>query len=492
MATLQERGFFWWFEEHGTVANSKPPSVPGLLTISDEGSISLETEGALSEEMVRPDWREPWIISGRVTGQLASSSKWILLDELERTDFPVPPDSPQKQSFSAKICIQRDSEFPVKTCQEEAIALRIEMEGFEDWLRLGSILVERDYDTDEGVRRAELSYTEHEIQSETTEGVLSVESITTGLPFYFLGKHPESDLRIKQNFYLVFTPKHADSWVSLRYTFTLLEDFLALLLGSHNRLSWPIVISKEDSVDAWNSIYFDRGIPPTREINPYSIWIPFHEIAKRIGPLFSAWQSGHQKYGPGYYLYLASLRAPHTYSEDRFLNLMGGIESLHRKWLGDPEDSAHVVEGRRRVARILEQLGESSDDREWLQGKLAHAHEMSLKLRIVECFRNLPVTFAQGQLEKFAAACANRRNDIAHAGGPRGMDYNSFHEEISRLANALDHLLHALLLLQIGVEPDLIARTMTNSLVSHRIKTALDDVGLTLSLNALVRTEGTP
>lgn len=106
---------------------------------------------------------------------------------------------------------------------------------------------------------------------------------------------------------------------------------------------------------------------------------------------------------------------------------------------------------------------------------------MSLKLRMVECFRQLPVTFTRNELEKFAAKCANRRNDIAHAGGPRGMDYSSFHDEVRRLANALDHLLHALLLLQIGVERELIAKTMTNSLVSHRIKAALDDVGLTFS-----------
>jgi ApeA N-terminal domain 1 len=480
MATLQERGFFWWFEGDGTVVNSKPQSIPGLLTISDEGRITLEMDGALCLEQVRPDWREPWIVSGRVTGQL-TSGKWILLDDLERTDFSVADDSPQRQSFSAKVCIERDSKFPIKTVLEEAIALRIELEAFEDWLGLGSILVERDYEADEGVMGAELRYKEHKIQSETTEGVLSVESITTGLPFYFLGKHPSSDLHIRQNFYLVFTPKQSESWPSFRYTFTLLEDFLALLMGLHNRLSWPVLSSKEDSFEPWNSIYFDRGIPPTREINRYSIWIPFHEIAKSIGPLFSAWQSGYETYGPGYYLYLASLRNPHTYSEDRFLNLIGGIESLHRKWIGDPEHSAHVIEGRKRTARILEQLGQSSEDRDWLKGKLAYAHEMSLKMRIVECFQHLPVTFAQGQLEKFAATCANRRNDIAHAGGPRGMDYDSFHEEISRLASALDHLLHALLLLQIGVDRDLIAKTMTNSLVSHRIKAALDDVGLAFS-----------
>lgn len=97
-----------------------------------------------------------------------------------------------------------------------------------------------------------------------------------------------------------------------------------------------------------------------------------------------------------------------------------------------------------------------------------------------------PFTFGQGELEKFAKACANRRNDISHEGGPRGnMDYDSFHEETIRLSEALGHLFHALLLHQIGISSEILSETMTASWVSERrIKPALSEVGLHIQRTA--------
>jgi hypothetical protein len=121
------------------------------------------------------------------------------------------------------------------------------------------------------------------------------------------------------------------------------------------------------------------------------------------------------------------------------------------------------------MERILSLLPEDDDDRKWLSRRLAYAHEPSLEARILECFRTLPFTFDRSELEKFARACADRRNDISHAGGPRGnQEYGSFHDEISRLAESLDYLFEV----------------MTNSLVSKRIKTALANVGLYIKPDA--------
>jgi len=188
---------------------------------------------------------------------------------------------------------------------------------------------------------------------------------------------------------------------------------------------------------------------------------------------------GSESYGAGYYLYVSSLRNPHHYSEDRFVNLVWGVEALHRKWLAESEASQRVGNERKRVERILSLLPKESDDRKWLSKKLAHAHEPSLEARILECLRKLPFTFGRGEIEKFAKACAERRNDSSHAGGPReNVDYDSFHMQISRSAEALDHLFHALLLHQIGIDPTVILAVMTDSLVSERIKTALANVDL--------------
>jgi ApeA N-terminal domain 1 len=174
------------------------------------------------------------------------------------------------------------------------------------------------------------------------------------------------------------------------------------------------------------------------------------------------------------------MRNPHTYSEDRFMNLVWGLEAFHRKSLGQPSDTERTIKKKERIERIINFLPNDSDDRRWLQKKLKYAYEPSLELRILECFRELPFSFGKGELERFAKECASRRNDISHEGGPRGdMDYASFSTSVNKLAEALDHLFHALLLHETGVDSNVLFETMNSSWqAERRIKPALAEVGL--------------
>jgi hypothetical protein len=476
---LRERGFFWWFNEPNLSANSKETSVPALLTVTDDGQITLETDGALCSVDEHRDWSKPGTFpeSKRIAGRLASRGEHVLLEGLERTDFSFIHELPQQQEFSAQLCVRRDAPFPETYEHENFVELRVELTGFEDWLELESIVVDREYSEGNEVR-VRLSYKEWQLKYATSGGSVSIESITTGaLPFG--SKHPTRDAQFRQHYYLIFRPDSPTDVSTLRYTYTKLEELLALLIGSYNRLSWPILVSKEEPFDAWNTLHFYRGAPSAHPINRYSIWVPFARIRDVLGELLRNWQTGSEAFGAGYYLYVASLRNPHQYSEDRFVNLVWGVEALHRKWLAESETSERIMSERKRVERILGLLPDDSGDRKWLRKKLSHAHELSLEARILECLRKLPFTFGKAELAKFSKACADRRNDISHAGGPReSVDYGSFHNEISRLAEALDHLFHALMLDQIGVDPTITFEVMTNSLVSKRIKTALANVDL--------------
>jgi hypothetical protein len=290
-----------------------------------------------------------------------------------------------------------------------------------------------------------------------------------------------TEAQFRQHYYLVFRPDSPSDVASLLNTYTKIEELLALLIDTYSRFAAPILVSKEELFDAWNTLYFYRGAPFAQAVNRYSIWVPFEHVREMFGDLFENWLRGSESYGAGYYLYVSSLRNPHYYSEDRFVNLVWGVEALHRKWLAEPETSQRVVHERERVERILCALPKDSNDQKWLRKKLAHAHEPSLEARILECLRKLPFTFSRGKIEKFSKACADRRNDISHAGGPREIvNYDSFHLQISQLAEALDHLFHAMLLHQIGVDATVVYAIMTNSLVSERIKTALANVGLSI------------
>lgn len=482
---LEERGFFWWFNEPDRTAHSRETSLPGLLAVTDEGQITLDVDGALCGKDEYRCWTEPrtFPASRRIAGQLASPGEYVLFEGLERIDFSVSDESSQRQEFTAQLCTRRDSSFPSNYDQEEFLELRIEMTGLEDWLELDSILVGPEYasddDADDDVE-VKVRYKKHRLSFPTLGGTISIESATTGADvFSFFSTHPRRDVQFQQTYYLVFRPDALSNISAMRNIRTKLEEFFALLLGSYHRLAWPILVHKEEPYDNWSTLYFYRGVS-TQPVNRYFFWVPFARIRDVFGTLFREWQVGSEAFGAGYYLYVSSLRNPHTYSEDRFMNLVWGVEALHRKWLAESETSDRLVRDKERVECILNLLPRGSEDRKWLRKKLGHAHEPSLEARILECLRKLPFTFGKSQLEKFAKVCADRRNDISHEGGPRGnMDYGSFHEETIRLSEALGHLFHALLLHQIGTASEVLCEMMTTSWVAERrIKPALADVGL--------------
>ncbi len=482
---LRERGFFWWFNESNLPAHSKETSVPSLLTITDDGQITLEADGSLCLKDEYKDWSKPRTFppSRRIAGWLASKGEYVLLEDIERTDLAFSDESPQQQRFGAQMCTRRDSPFPEAYGRDNFIALRIELTGFEEWLGLESITVDREYSEGDEVH-VRVSYKEWELKYPVLGGSVSIESITTGAPLFLPSDFRARDTEFRQHYYLVFKPDSPGDVSSLRYTYTKIEEFLALLIGTYSRLPWPILVSKEE-FDAWDTLHFHRSGPSAQAVNRYSIWLPFARVREGFGGLFENWLVGSESYGAGFYLYVSTLRSPHYYSEDRFVNLVWGVEALHRKWIGESETSERVIKERKRVSDILGLLPEDGEDRKWLSKKLAHAHEPSLRARILECLRKLPFDFDRGEIGRFAKACADRRNDISHAGGPRGdADYGSFHLEISRLAEALDHLFHALLLHQIGVDSAAILEVMTGSIVSERIRVALADAGLHIKVAA--------
>jgi hypothetical protein len=472
-------------------ANSRETSIPGLLTITDQGVITLAMEGSLSAPGDGTDWSIPQLPeSRRIGGYLASpSNDYVLLEGIERLDFFIPGDFSEKQEFKARTCIRREFAFPLNHDEGSLVELRIPLAGMEKWLKLESIETETEYDSGDK-ECVKVSYKECNLQFAIDGGTLSIESITTGGSSIFggLSLRGERWLRqrvlIEQTFYLVFKPETPSARTHLLYMYVRLEEFLALLTGFYQTLEWPIVVRKErDSFDQWDTVYYNREPRRDQEFNEYYVWVEFKDIREDFGLLFREWLNGYEECGPGYYLYLSLISSPHVYREDRFLNLVCGIEALHRKWLGEPETSERVIKEKERVKRILALLEKGSSDYKWLKWHLAHAHEPSLQARISECLQQLPLSFEKETLEQFAKACADRRNDISHVGGARdGMDYGEFVDQIGTLAEALDYLFHALVLHKIGLKPELIVESMTGerTLAYRAIRPALEAAGLRL------------
>jgi ApeA N-terminal domain 1 len=454
-----------------------------MLTVTQTGHTTLELDGGLAEDQEHADWSKPRSFgNSRIVGLLDTPGDYVLLEGLERTDFSVTDEGPKKQSFTASSCTRRQFEFPNNYEQSGFTELRVDLKGLEEWLELDSILIERDYGHLDG-ERTHVTYTDHKISFPLLGGTIAIESLTTGGNFFlYHTERPVRDVKFEQSFYINYQPEEPSDLSHLQYIYSKLEEFMALMLGSYFRFDRPTLIRKEEPFDGWVTVYVPGTAPTSEPPSRYEYWLQFSDIRDLFGKLFAEWLAGSELYGAGFYLYVAALRNPHVYTEDRLFTLATGIEALHRKCF-DSENSDHALREKQRVAEILSLLPESSQNRKWLAKKLAYAHELSLEGRLLESLRELPIPFGKSQLEKFVKRCAARRNDISHRGGPSGdMDYSAFHQETLRLAEALDCLFHILLCHKIGMPRDILLKLMTKSIIAERlIKPALASAGLEIT-----------
>ena len=105
-----------------------------------------------------------------------------------------------------------------------------------------------------------------------------------------------------------------------------------------------------------------------------------------------------------------------------------------------------------KIDRILGRI-EEGKDKKWLQRQLEHAREPSLEQRIYETLEGLPLDSDKEALRRFAAACAEKRNEISHYGGRRHEGkYDNELEDLHKKSVALSNLNHILLLREIGID----------------------------------------
>ena len=484
---VEARGQFWWFGEEGQTSSFED-SVHGLLTVNEKGQITLQLEGPLWLENPNVSWEwdaSRWLApEKRIVGRLGISgdSGYVLLHELLRTDLSL-GDEPARQSYQAGFCFKNDHGFPSNFDPNSFHALRIDLEGLEEWLQLQAIDVGEEVWLGNQVEFT-VRYDRVEIGYDTTRAKVTIENLVLGNFPIRLFHSLVASAHIRQTNWLVYEPKELFDLAQFQMRFRRAEEVISLLVGQYFRLDWPKLVAKFGEFDDWFTLYWKRG--PRQETVPsvFFMMTMFPSIREDFGTMLDRWETGATKYGAGYDLYVASMQQPLPYPEHQFVNLIWAIESLHRGWQRDAGESPKVERRKKRIEEILSRfLGEGDKKlREWFAGKLRYAYEPKLEDRIVESFQRLPFELDPLVLRAFAERCARRRNDISHEGGGRpGEDASSFRSELRVLAEALQYLFHALLLHEVGLSRDLLLKALTRGgLGPMSIVPALRAVGIVL------------
>jgi hypothetical protein len=483
---VNKRGIFWWFGGNSGQTDSVGTSVPGLLRITEQGLITLDLEGSLaSDEFGGPNWGQRSLHAAmRITGRLDekdAASSHVLIEGLERTDFSFPDDVPLKHSYTAARCFVEALPFPEEFDSGGCSEMRLDLQGLEEWLELDSIKVQPWGRSGDEVELS-VSYKNLSVDYDTSLASIKVESLVlTPVPGFF-GDRPSNHISITQDNYLIYSPKEQFGIIDFQKVYTRIEEIISLLLGSYYRFDWPTLVSNDGEFGHWYKFYFYRGSGTSALPSRHSTWSPFSAIRDTFGALIQNWIDKTEQYGAALDLYVNSLQNPLLHPAHRFVNLVWAIESLHRAWQRSSGDSESTKQRKAELQRFLSSLDGNSDKSflKWLKGKLKYAHEPALETRIFEVIARAPITFDTGQLRKFAERCARRRNDISHEGGCRpGEDVRAFEDEIQKLTIALQYVFHSVLLLEIGVSTEQVAKAMTNSLLAElRVLPALRDAGI--------------
>lgn len=471
MATLilEERGYFWW---HGTPVPdthfAPDDSVTGHLKISEDGRVELELDGNLPSDkhpldrLVARDRNLPPELC--IQGRLKGSNDHVLLVGLLSNGSRISTNGISYEKYLALGCLVGQSSVPSKVGPGKFKELKINLDGLEEWVRLGGIECKKARSiTVKYIAPKDTSYSVGDGRLRVVFDVLAP----------FMSQKHMSEITLKERASIVLSLRRGVSLDEMKKQFCLTEDLLILLSGSDYCLDWPLVsISPKQQA---HRFYFLRHRSGAAAPAFHECWTNFVQLRECFGEIFAAWRTKRDIYGPGFYLYLGTRRGMKLYPEHRFVNLIWGIESLHRSQETAPVEPSGLA---KKIERILACI-EKPRDKTWLMGRLKNAHEPSLEQRIFDMFKPLPLRFDDARLCEFAKTCARMRNDISHFGGLRQSgDYAVFLRKIERHSNAISTLYAFRILLEIGVDPTRLEWWAYEGFKSYPIKRNFVDVGL--------------
>jgi hypothetical protein len=470
MNILEERGLFWWHHETTPRGQYAPEaSVMGLLTIEEDGRITLELDGCLPSGRGHPlaNLMANDTISETIgiQGILKGTNKHVLLCGLHRNGGHFSSNGISYEKYLAINCLVGNSPPPsVDLAALRFAHVEVELEGFDEWLRLGAIEFNR------GKTRLSAKYTKtKDITYNLDIGSLRLKYDLTG-PYF--GKRRTRKLDLTESASITYTPKKTLTLDAVKKEHQLIGDLLILLTNSDYCLDWPTVASTRPK--RTYKLYFPCNRNSAKPPSAHECWTNFLQLRDSFGQIFANWSKKREAFGAAYYLYLGTRRGTKLYVEHRFVNLIWGIESFHRA--SHPDCDNPKLEAK--IERIMGQVTRMKD-KKWLTKVFSRAREPSLERRLQDTFKTLSVNLDQDGLEKFSSRCARMRNDISHFGGPReNVDYRKFAKEINADSDALAQLYHVLLLQEIGVSNDLLDGIIHRAPCSYRVRSALIRAGL--------------
>jgi hypothetical protein len=465
---LDERGYFWWADEPVSEGHFAPESaVTGQIQVGTNGAAKLILDDVLPRTPGRPNLPYGTIPGDEaelaVVGLIRRGQAYVRLEQLSQAGLSFGSARRTSETLKARMCVQRRRLIADLPPNRYGTAIRLSLAGFDEWLHLQIPKVE------EGT----IGLTAHIPRYMERRFEVPGATISIGADAYWWAEGPKTEIRLRQEGFLIYTPQSRITLNEVRDIAQKIEDLLVLLTDCERSLGFPQI--RVNTADDWCQVSYETLQRPEREISRSDLWTLFPELSPDFGVIANAWFSKSVDFGPGFHLYLGNRRGVQLYVEHRFASLVWGLEAFHRT-----SDQTRNTTLTAKIGRILSAVDKR--DRRWLKSILEYADEPSLAQRIFSALPPLPLGFDEDELRRFAKKCADERNILSHFGGRRpGDDYAEHLRTWTLLIYAIDYLYHARLLQELGFTEASLRKIFWNIYPSARIRDMLARNGLNIS-----------
>ena len=378
---LEKAGYFW-------LPSTPERKIPGTLIIRDGGNIELEVVGLFDESI---EGLNKTLYGQHELGRIVGHIEKFGLVTLDGCFYKT-----TNVSFGG---ISKSSVYVNKALlgvayneNEEILfnTFKFSVEGIDEWVGISGIKVEHQYEN----KTASIIYSPpEEISVNLNNGMKLLITFSWTLP----GFPNIREAKITQKTFFKLVSIHGlplDDFISSAYKITTLVGFAVdktVCIEQVSATSDEIVqnVGNDKTIPAPISIYYP-SLPFTEiepEIDWHRILFRFVQIKDDFERIVNNWFKAYDQIDPALNLYFSAKARVHKYVDGRFLALVQGLESYHRRTSNEKYMDDTTFE------TIVNNLIENCPKkyREWLSGKLHYANEISLAHRIkkiIEPFKN--------------------------------------------------------------------------------------------------------
>jgi len=390
----------WW------IPDNPDRKIPGRLRFNQSEGAILELDGCFTEDPKSTELFNPAIVNG-----VSNTGKEITLHRCQERGRSVTRPFAEPTYYTSKLYAY-EVFVGVHFQREEDIKfnhLRVRYSHLDEWLNFSPFKFEDK--EEEKVWR----------YKPPDRGQVSIsDELRLQIAFELSYAWPVTVLHVIHKGVIVIIPAGETHFEKYQQMARRVQDFLSLALGE---TVYPLDIQGQTESAKWvrgnHTLYEDvkifyqlPSIPRERRLGVAEPLFKYTDIADKFEQLMQNWFGKAEQLAPVYDLYFGSVYGREMYLSQKFLCLIQALESYHRRMVNNYELPGE--DHNKRIQEIINAVPEKH--KKWLNGKLEHSNEPTLRKRLNELLDTSSVTASYfiGERKDFVEKMVATRNYHIH------------------------------------------------------------------------------